>query len=104
MQSCLHHAHCRLPLLAAHVIHYQPQLVAAAVHALSERLPSDMKVSDVRMWGGCVGVCRGVCGVWRGVGVWGGVVHEVGWVYGEDAGVEREWVRGLGGLERGVCV
>jgi hypothetical protein len=44
MQSCLHHAHCRLPLLAAHVIHYQPQLVAAAVHALSERLPSDMKI------------------------------------------------------------
>ena len=44
LKSSLHRTHCYLPCPAAHVMSHDPQLVAAAVHALCERDPADMKV------------------------------------------------------------
>ena len=46
--SLLHHAHCLLPLPAAHVLSCNPQLIAPAVHALCDRDPNDMKVGSPR--------------------------------------------------------
>lgn len=40
--SVVHHAHCVLPSLAAHLLTQDPQLVSAACHALSDRSPADM--------------------------------------------------------------
>ena len=42
LTSQLHHAHCILPSLASYVLSRDRQLVAAACHALLDRLPADM--------------------------------------------------------------
>lgn len=41
--SRLHFAHCFVPAPVAHVMSHDPQLVSAAVHALCDRDPIDMK-------------------------------------------------------------